>query len=610
MSSNNNNKKSTGWNKNTIDKVIPILESNHGPKLTDEEIDSIKKEIFDNSKNTKEDFINSVGSVNLNDPVQFEKLAKENNVWIRNKKNETYSPKPNRFIDYNPESLPKDIRDSMKNALPIMISTYEKAKQEHITQINESIMLLPLLNLPIYTPYLLLILQGRGFLCVSDSLSVLTAYMLHIRMIFGDSSIITRVHYTQKWFFDRFKSKKLEKSDLLGLFEISKFDNTIVENTKTQFLKRFSNGKLKLKQLDRIFKSIMSIARCDPKNPYPWMITEKGELLYAVEDILDDMYNAISIINMQIITHISLYNDTENEMFINGLYQKTFQLINIYEATIMRIYDYSHHNHIPFYKYSSTFKTIDSIPKCEDIDITVINSIIKKRYEIDNIRMTMKTRTIQSIQWNKDVNEVIYPRKEHLLSFLDFIEYDKTIDEFQNDLGELDNYISKLNIEDDIENYKENISKETKQEIISNPEEKMEVEECCAYLQGIEMTHEFITNPKNISQAEEWKVEGKFDQENLPQESEIPEELKKWASELKKVEDSWIMKKEQRTLFSELGEKKYAKCFFCSSHLGLYYFKEYKYKIMWIEGLHHYITKHGIKPTEEFYMFIKNYLLE
>jgi hypothetical protein len=438
-----------------------------------------------------------------------------------------------------------------------------------------------------------------------------------MRILWDDVSIITRKHYIKNWFINRFKKKQLIPDDLNGLYQICSFSPTITEDLKRNYMKRLSNRKFKLKQLELLLQFITKIPRFDDKSLPPWLIGEKGERLFAFEDIQEDMYSALAFLNGQIMNHVSSYNN-DQDLFIRFLYDMTFKIINVHEATIMRIYEFAWKSHIPFSKYAGTFKTMSTIPEEKHINSEVNGNIIKKRYEVDNFRTSIKNRSVQQIEWNKENKEIVNPRIEHILSFLDFLEYDKKVEDLQTDLDEVSKFISKLNLDDDIETYKENIAKdaiepefkEEKMEVEGNtyeiPENQFKTE--IPYLQGKPMKIDHITKKEDILIAEEWKVEGKFDKETMQEESIPTEELKKWAATLKKVEESWIMKKEQRTLFSEITEKKYCKCVYCSAPIGLFQFKEYKFNIIWIEGFYHYVLKHGVKPTEEFYMFIKNYL--
>ncbi len=361
-----------------------------------------------------------------------------------------------------PSSMPKDF--NTHGLLPLSPLTLKNILIVDQSTLNEINLLLPLINLPVYTSKLTLLLTGQAAHIISDSFSTFHLYNAVLKFLGSADFMKSRKKIAAEWLEKCKLSGELPQNELLECIE---FIPSEIE-TCDDAMQECPDDEPK--------RRILKVKYCKDA---PWSKETTREdiledLTLAKNQLLDGLINTLDNLDQGNYT-----GEKRWRAIVDILYAFTFVYLNTYEMCIIRLYDESciSGSCIPE-KYRGDFRTKKQVPQKGEIPDEMARAILEKRSAITTVRdeNLVKARKGQQLESADDAVELcIVPSQGDIFSFENFLNYkadDQTslIDALESMTSHY-NAIQKLAIT----NYSEALSAPKTNEM-KNTNDNMEVE--------------------------------------------------------------------------------------------------------------------------------------
>jgi len=348
-------------------------------------------------------------------------LSKKTRLMKKTKKNINNglpSDPKSGMVKLSKADLPQDF--TTHKLLPILDITVAKYFAKYDQDIDEIMLWLPLLNLPVNVPNLFLLMNGHESTCVVNSFAIIKWYMMSLKLFSNVDYIRSRKTEALKWLRSQVDQSTLTKGNLVLL--VDHMSSTYTDDSKEEekkkkgfqkyilypsdLINRFEEGKLCVDDVDAVYDGVKDISRYPG---CPWS-GEGEEGLVFIEDLLQDHNKEVHSIQANFLKHLSQLNpntssstkdkegkerekeeeEEEEEYFyqmINNMYTCTFDLIICYEYYIIRALDEANlEGPIFTEKYRGSFRFKREIPYSNYISKRLAEIIVDHRIKITTIR--------------------------------------------------------------------------------------------------------------------------------------------------------------------------------------------------------------------------------
>ncbi len=413
-------------------------------KVEEEEIQKIQEQIYSLLAITDHD-TGKLRLANLKDEKDLKELCTTRNVFVRKSGSEGQLPSDPKtgYISLRYETLPEDFQRVIQEAglLPIVPAILKDEMETHKNSVDDIILWFPLINIPVYTSNLIMLLTGESVFPISDSFSIFRLYITIIRFLgsvdFTKSRKITAIN----WLGNLFQSKKLKRKHLVKFVK-----NAILRDDKellaspNDLLIAFDEKRLNLQDILRLKDYLQDVKKydCGWSNNRIFREDIIEETMNDKRGLCEQLYNKINGIDSQNI------QDWYNKM-IDIIYFFTFKYLHCYEICIMRLFeDASIKPTIP-QKHRTDLATKSNIPLIEHINSELETLLIKHRKEITTIRNETLTKTMDS-DTMAIIHEQGMPTLSEINSFISFLMYyAETEEDFRIDITNAKKWIEKKN---------------------------------------------------------------------------------------------------------------------------------------------------------------------
>lgn len=413
-------------------------------KVEEEEIRKIQEKFYSLLSITDHDTGKS-RLANLKDEKDLKELCTTRNVFVRKSGSEGQLPSDPKtgYISLRHETLSEDFQRAIQEAglLPIVPAILKDEMETHKNSVDDIILWFPLINVPVYTSNLIMLLTGEAVLPVSDSFSMFRLYITIIRFLGSVDFTKSRKFTVINWLGNLFQSKKLKRKQLVKFVKnaILKDDKELLASPN-DLLIAFDEKRLNLQDILRLKDYLKDVKKydCGWSNNRIFREDIIEENIIDKKELCEQLYNKINEIDSQ------NAQDWYNKM-IDIIYIFTFKYLHCYEICIMRLFeDASIKPTIP-QRHRTDLATKPNIPLTEHINSEFEKLLLKNRKEITTIRNEILIKTMDS-----DTIPIIHkqgmPTLSEINSFISFLTYyAKTEEDFRIDITNAKKLIEKKN---------------------------------------------------------------------------------------------------------------------------------------------------------------------
>ena len=413
-------------------------------KVEEEEIRKIQEK-FDSLLSITDHDTGKSRLANLKDEKDLKELCTTRNVFVRKSGTEGQLPSDPKtgYISLRHETLPEDFQRAIQEAglLPIVPAILKDEMETHKNSVDDIILWFPLINVPVYTSNLIMLLTGEAVLPVSDSFSMFRLYITIIRFLGSVDFTKSRKFTVINWLGNLFQSKKLKRKQLVKFVKnaILKDDKELLASPN-DLLIAFDEKRLNLQDILRLKDYLKDVKKydCGWSNNRIFREDIIEENIIDKKELCEQLYNKINEIDSQ------NAQDWYNKM-IDIIYIFTFKYLHCYEICIMRLFeDASIKPTIP-QRHRTDLATKPNIPLTEHINSEFEKLLLKNRKEITTIRNEILIKTMDS-----DTIPIIHkqgmPTLSEINSFISFLTYyAKTEEDFRIDITNAKKLIEKKN---------------------------------------------------------------------------------------------------------------------------------------------------------------------
>lgn len=419
-------------------------------KTTDEKKKEIE-EYFDRLLTIKDENGQSERRADLNNPDDMQKLAETVNVFVKGEKEpqKQLSDIQTGVLGLGPNNFPKDIAMGMNKSkiLPIFGVIQKEEFNLQLNSVDDILVLVPLISLPVYTPKLVMLATGERFFSVADSFSILRYYIVLIKVLGKVDFTKSRKLAAITWLQVRLNNRKLTKKELKDFA-----DNTIILEDKVNLasphdlIKSFEEGTLDFTKIENLKKYIKEVKKY--KNEW-----DKGQTYR--EDIVEEHRE----FKIELVEELNKKIDAENlnpvkdyDRIVKALYEMTFKFLNCYEIQIMRLYEEACIKPCKLKDFRADLVTKPACPNLEEINEETIQGIKKSRELFTRLRNQFLSKI--EVEEGTKIHPA-YPTNLEIHGYLKFLEYNaKTSEDFRNDVAALKSVIETKNRAERIESKK------------------------------------------------------------------------------------------------------------------------------------------------------------
>ena len=357
----------------------------------------------------------------LKNEEDVRKLAFTRNLFVLNKECVT-EPKDIKtgFLRVRPETMPQDVNPH--NFLPIYPAIMLEDFLAHRNSNDDILLWFPLINIPVFTPTLLMLLTGEALAPTSDSFSIFRIYQISIHFLTHVDFTISRRTSCLNWLCSRLQSGRLQRDDIV-LFA----NNVAVADGQKEFfnpndlIKKFDEKTLCLEDIDRLQSEYVSNIN---KYGAGW---SKDKVFR--EDVIEEHTQDLQDLTEELYTRIESVMKCDDasqrqEGVLSVLFMMTVKFLHRYEISIMRLFwEASSKKSIPN-GYWASLVTKTEQPLQTEVNAEVEECIIKNRQEITQLR-DQEIRDIHSTDWRKafDQPRSAMPTPSEVFSYLQFLAF-------------------------------------------------------------------------------------------------------------------------------------------------------------------------------------------
>ncbi len=227
-----------------IVEKLNILKNRHIEKITEH----MEKKLGCEFNNLHESIDNKSGKIDNLKNLTKEQLIKFDNysIFKENEKEKIYSFKTvSEYLESgnNQRSFGIDLNDidfGIKSRLPIPPIYLKNKTIDLKNSINEILIWTPLLNIPVHTSNLLILLSGTPMPMIMDSFTILRCYMVFFEIFYQDMNTSRKVDKIITYFTNEFGFKRLKYKDFKLLLDNVIFkEEEEEENLKNLLLSNF-----------------------------------------------------------------------------------------------------------------------------------------------------------------------------------------------------------------------------------------------------------------------------------------------------------------------------------------------------------------------------------
>ncbi len=361
---------------------------------------------------------------NLNNPEDLRKLEKDYNLMILNTKKDekvtVINDMKTAVISLTSENLPKDLNQN--KFLPFSQIYLINEMLEHKNSIDDILIWIPLLNVPVYTSFLILLLTGKSATTTSDSFTMLQEYILIMKFLSHVDFIRSRKDICLTWLSNRLKSGLLTKQDLERFSENAiVYEKDVNLFNPYDLILKFEQNKLTLDNIGQLkSKYIEDVKRYE---------TGWSKDRVFREDIIEEFTDQKQELTRELYSRINKENEVatqENDYdtYIKVIYSMTFKFLHCYEIFIMKMCQEASTTITIPNKYWQNLMTRQQKPLLEHINEKVKQSIIEKRKKMTKLRdEQIRKITSETPAINLEGKETVLPSSFEIFSYLQFLNY-------------------------------------------------------------------------------------------------------------------------------------------------------------------------------------------
>ncbi len=444
--------------------VMAVFSKKHGEKTTESVSARMKNDIRYRKLTTNElyELENHFGSLlniddgngnshtaNLNDENDMKQLCATNNVFVYTGK-ETKLPLHG-YVSLRYETLPQEFQIQLKKMeiLPLQPEILKDQISVNRNNVDDIMLWFPLINLPVFTSSLTMLLTMEAVFSVSDSFSMFRLYITIILLLNSVDFTKSRKVFAINWLSNLFQSKKLTKDHLVKFAE-----NAILKEGSSSFVSpndlitAFNENRLTLENIERLKDYLKDVRK--------WNECEWANDIVFREDIIEENTNDKKELLQELYEKINEIVDQKNaedwyKKVVDVIYNLTFKYLHCYEICIMRLLEDASFNPTIPEKYRTDLATKIDIPSTEYINHEIEKLLIKHREDINKIRNTILLKT-ESIQKNENKEDSLFqpekgmPTLPQIYSYISFLEYyADTEEDFRIDVTKCKEWIENQN---------------------------------------------------------------------------------------------------------------------------------------------------------------------
>jgi len=585
---------------------------------------------------------------NIHDEEDLKKLEKKGVKLFRPiKRDENIDPmtidSPNLIYQIKYNDIPKELMDSLNGIFPISRTVIQDLNIKNMFFFYEILYQLPIIDLPVNVSLLNLLIFSQTSLKVKSSFDVIYEYMLVLDYLPINIMVRTKTNFIRSWIKERFQTGTF--TTLIAEYFIAACvhkDNKTVEifyknlftvPTNTEQNEKEPYG-VNLQELTLFLNNVVETIHYEKFLPVIETYEKNQnnrELPHFYEDFIDYSYEKKKKMHELFFESFDKLMEKPIENIIGDeirtlLYDYTFQLIEIYELTIYLILSkctYEPNESMsqnkdlhPIINYIGDLKTKKEIPKPENVNPNILSLILNKRRKCNEARMNFALSNMNNTEILENLkNEQVYGSDEELRFLLFFLQYNKSREQYFEDMKNLENHLKQDRLNTLAQNY--STVDEPLPPLINEVESLPDDPSYFPYTETREMSKE----PYNGSF---WNSEGGWStntQKELLPEMIDPEKitertytlLKRWVLKLEQVQKSFATDMVFRKISRRIKIKSYGvnpkKCLYCETMFKPEIYTCKADKVMWHNNVLHCVDNHFVLPSKTFYDWILNFQL-
>ena len=352
-------------------------------KTKDEAITEIREKMDDLLMITDEDGTRRKADVKNRDDVK--KLAAVRNVLVRSEGCSFPKNPKTGYVRVTHESLPYELKYILQKSglLPVYPAVLKEEFMDYKNSIDDIIAWFPLVNVPVYTSTLSMLLTGDAAWPVSDSFSILRIYIQIVRYASHVDFTRSRRLTALAWLGNRLESRSLTRMDL----ELFAANATVIEDSKElanprDLITKFDNGHLTPPDIYRLREYVHDVKRYESG----W----SSERIFR-EDIVEEHQRDKMELTEKLcekVDAIKAENAKEKyERTLRILYEFTFKFLHCYEVCIMRLFEDASISPCLPEKYRGDLITLVRVPPMDHVNEDLEKLLVQHRRDLlDNFR--------------------------------------------------------------------------------------------------------------------------------------------------------------------------------------------------------------------------------